>query len=112
MLLSLEEKGDSGICGRDLERAASIALPLEQALVPFQVCEGSTLHEYVTNLFRNWKHLEETFTRWIADRGQKIEDLLNETRSQRAFEVGDIVFRRIPGTASVLKSQILPSPRP
>ena len=88
----------AGIAPRDLERAWSMAIPLERDLEPFTVLEWEPVSEYAARLFRRYRELRVKVLNHRAEESAKRASLLNRFRVSKQLAVGDVVVLRDPRT--------------
>ena len=89
---------EAGIAPRDLERAWSLAIPLERDLEPFTVLEWEPVSEYAARLFRRYRELRLKVLNHRAEESAKRASLLNRYRVSKQLAVGDVVVLRDPRT--------------
>ncbi|CAE7034866.1 pol, partial [Symbiodinium sp. CCMP2456] len=89
----------AGIAPRDLERAWSMAIPLERDLEPFTVLEWEPISEYAARLFRRYRELRAKVLDHRAEESAKRASLVNRFRVSKQLCAGDVVVLRDPRTA-------------
>ena len=58
--------GPNGLAPRDIERAWSLAMPLEKELQAFEVLSFEPMTDYARNLFRQYREVRAKVLEWRA----------------------------------------------
>ena len=81
---------------RDIDRRLSVASPLEQELIPFEVLDHEPMTDYVQRIFAEYRLIRETILEYYGQTSEKRAKHANRFRKHRAVEVGMKVVYRDP----------------
>ena len=88
--------GPEGLAPRDIERAWSLAMPLEKELKAFEVLAFEPMTDYARNLFKQYREVRAKVLEWRAIASEKRAEVANRYRKVKEVELGAMVVYRDP----------------
>ena len=88
--------GPEGLAPRDIERAWSLATPLEKELQMFDVLKFEPTTEYARRLFAQYRDVRAKVLSWRAIASEKRAEVANRYRKVKEVELGSLVVYRDP----------------
>ena len=84
---------ESGLVPRDLDRALSLRDHVERELVPFRAPGQLPVDEWAKAVFRNFKTIESTLSRYLAMTEERRAELYDRGHLKRDCTIGERVWR-------------------
>ena len=84
---------ESGLVPRDLDREWSLRDHVERELVPFRAPGQLPVDEWAKAVFRNFKTIESTLSRYLSMTEERRAELYDRGHLKRDWTIGERVWR-------------------